>query len=117
MERIKTSRAMGSVIAQARMAKGLTQDQLARDAGISRQLVNRLEMGTASGIALSKLLSILERLDCALLVDSDGQPLEREPSPSESRIQADISDDQDPMGLGYFYPLDESLFVNHKGRT
>ncbi len=51
---------------------GLTQAQLAEKAGVSRQLVVSLEAGRATGIALDKLMGVLDVLGLALSVD-DGR--------------------------------------------
>lgn len=49
---------------------GLTQDELARAASVSRQLVNKTEAGLAPGIGLDRLLRMLEPLGLALAVVS-----------------------------------------------
>ena len=66
--RITLPRQVGIVLFPARKSNGLTQAQIAREAGISRQLVNRLEAGSATGIALDKLMGILGSGGCALEV-------------------------------------------------
>lgn len=58
---------------------GLTQDELARAASVSRQLVNKTEAGLAPGIGLDRLLRMLEPLGLALAVvslddDEDERP-------------------------------------------
>ena len=69
MARITLPRQVRLVTATARRERGLTQSEVAQLAGVSRQLVNRLETGSATGIALDKLLSILGAVGCALDLD------------------------------------------------
>ena len=99
LTQITLPRQVGLIVAPARKAAGLTQAELARRAGVSRQLVNRLEVGTANGIAFDKLLSVLKVVDCGL----DIYPLSDDPSiipvPSPP-----VLDDWNA------YKLDESLF-------
>ena len=45
MTEITIPRQVGQVVRAARKARGMSQAQLALEARISRQLVNRLEMG------------------------------------------------------------------------
>lgn len=70
MPYITLPRQVGIVVQAARTSKGLTQAEVAETAGVSRQLVNRLETGSASGIALDKLLAILDSVGCVLEVNS-----------------------------------------------
>lgn len=114
LELIDTPRALGAAVASARKARELTQGQLAKDIGISRQLVNRLEMGTAPGISFATVLAILERLDYALFVRGTDEPdsgMQRIP---ESVVRSSPSDEAPDSGaLPYpasLYTLDASLF-------
>ena len=106
MTRIRIPRQVGIVAAAARRTQGLTQQQVADTAGVSRQLVNRLETGSATGIALDKLLSILSATGCAL----DVYPLNEadvtsfEPSATPDLMSFDPLED---------YPFDESLYVSN----
>lgn len=53
---------------------GLTQKELADQAGVSERLVRSLEMGTAYGIGLEKLVNIISPLGLSLSVTSiDGE--------------------------------------------
>lgn len=109
MVSISTPREMGATITRARHEKNLTQSQVATKAGVSRQLVNRLEMGTAQGIALEKLLSILHVLNCSLFVEygeEDQHPLPRR----ELHPQAADQTPQ-PLDQTLSYHLDESLLL------
>ena len=111
MARITLPRQVGLVVASARKERGLTQSQLAKEAKVSRQLVNRLETGVASGIALDKLLAILDAAGCML----DVSPLEgaqrdgwRDSSQEAPIVRVDLDD-----WCGY--PLDETLFDRAEG--
>jgi transcriptional regulator with XRE-family HTH domain len=109
MESITTPRAMGAAIARLRHAKGLTQAQVAQQAGVSRQLVNRLEMGTAEGIMFDKLLAILAALDCTLFVghDSEDAVSQQETSPVRHHVSQPVTNIELPSS----YFLDDSLFA------
>lgn len=108
MEQITTPRMIGAAIAQARHASGLTQAQLAERAGVSRQLVNRLEMGTAGGIMFDKLLSVLSALGCSLFLGSnsegEGHAQEPKPLPHVGHSPSPYAD------FTPAYKLDDSLF-------
>lgn len=105
MTRITIPRQVGIVAAAARRAQGLTQQQVADTAGVSRQLVNRLETGSATGIALGKLLSILSATGCALdvypLNEADATSFEPSATPTPDFMSIDPLED---------YPFDESLY-------
>ncbi|MBR3328776.1 MAG: helix-turn-helix transcriptional regulator [Atopobiaceae bacterium] len=111
MTRILLPCQVGIVVAASRAERGLTQAQVADAAGVSRQLVNRLESGSATGIALDKLLAILNATGCVLEVHPiepvDGREVELEPAvASPSPFVGDPLDE---------YPLDESLFLESEG--
>lgn len=106
MARITLPRQVGIVVAKSRSARGLTQAQVAEKAGVSRQLVNRLEMGFANGIALSKLMAILEAVGCALDVYPLDGPDEFDIASQHAKPHAP-QQDFDPYEE---YPFDESLF-------
>ena len=114
MARITLPRQVGLVVASARKARGLTQSQLAQIAGVSRQLVNRLETGTASGIALDKLLPILGAAGCALDVsplEENGCGTERHLLPAAPATQpTPAAWDECPSE----YSLDATLFERAK---
>jgi transcriptional regulator with XRE-family HTH domain len=60
--------AIGSAIRQARLAKGLTQAQLAQSTGLARTTINRVESGLVSDLGIRKVVTILDRLDRSLTV-------------------------------------------------
>ena len=111
MARITLPRQVGLIVASARKERGLTQSQLAKEAKVSRQLVNRLETGVASGIALDKLLAILGAAGCVL----DVSPIEGAESEGwqDSFLEVPVArvDLDDWCG----YPLDETLFDRAEG--
>lgn len=76
------ARSIGIRVRSCRLARGLTQRQLAELAGVSERLIRLLEAGEAPGIALEKLALILTPLSLDLrLVDleCDGGELRQEP--------------------------------------
>ena len=85
MQPIAIPRQVSYAIRAAREKAGRTQGELAESAGVSRQLVIRLEAGRAPGIQLDKLMAVLDALDLHLFVapgkadDPDGTtpPIER----------------------------------------
>lgn len=110
MERISTARTLGAAISRARHAKGLTQAQLSEMAGVSRQLVNRLEMGTAGGISFDKLRAILSALECDLFIDmSDVAFVAHDEVPAPS---GQSSHPQPTLDLPANYYLDTTLLDN-----
>lgn len=67
---------LGKVIRSRRTALGLTQADLARRAGLSRNTLNRLENGLFPDLGLKKAAAILEQLDMEL----DIKPKARKPA-------------------------------------
>ena len=110
MPRITLPRQVGIVVQAARTAQGLTQAEVAERAGVSRQLVNRLEVGSATGIALDKLLTILDSVGCTLDVSATDNVANLDfGPPSVPTTQPDF----DPLGM---YDLDMTLFDPPQGR-
>lgn len=68
MQVITLARQVGYPIRDQRKALGLTQAELARRVGVSRQLIVKLELGTATGIALDTLLKVLDVLGLEVAV-------------------------------------------------
>lgn len=67
---------LGYVIRKARLARGLSQAQLAATTGVSRTTMNQLENGVFPDIGLRKAQNILEHLGLDLRV----QPVPRRPN-------------------------------------
>lgn len=57
-------------IRAAREAHGLTQAELAREAGISRETLNLLENGLVRDLGIRKVLALLDRVGLALKLES-----------------------------------------------
>lgn len=108
MSRITLPRQVGIVVATARRVRGLTQAELAQGAGVSRQLVNRLETGMASGISLNKLMSILDAAGCTL----DVSPIDYTPGEALLRFSTEAPAPETSMDMNVWgeYPLDNTLF-------
>ncbi len=67
---------LGRAIAGVRRARGLTQQQLAKEAGVERSYLARLEAG-ASTLAIERSLRLLRRMGASVTVsvdESDGGP-------------------------------------------
>lgn len=65
---------LGSEIRRARQARGLTQAQLARAAGLSRETLNLLESGLVRDLGIRKVLAVLEHLGLSLTLQQGGRP-------------------------------------------
>ncbi len=59
---------IGSRLRSARQARGLTQDELARLAGIGRTSLSQLENGTIGEIGVRKILRVCAVLGLALQI-------------------------------------------------
>jgi transcriptional regulator with XRE-family HTH domain len=59
---------LGAEIRRARRKRGLTQEQVATAAGLSRNTLNRLENGLFPDLGVKKAQAILEKLDMELAV-------------------------------------------------
>ncbi|SNR73864.1 helix-turn-helix domain-containing protein [Desulfurobacterium atlanticum] len=57
---------IGKKIKEIRKRKGLTQEEVARRAGISRQTLSALENGYIGKTSIASLVRILNQLDCEL---------------------------------------------------
>lgn len=69
---------IGERLARLRLAKNLTQGQLAEQAGLGLRTVQRLELGTATQLAgfvrVCRVLGLVERFD-ALLPEETASPI------------------------------------------
>jgi transcriptional regulator with XRE-family HTH domain len=61
---------LGQAIRRSRLARGLTQAQLAQNAGLTRVTLNQLENGLIRDLGVRKLTSLLTQLDLTLSVDA-----------------------------------------------
>jgi transcriptional regulator with XRE-family HTH domain len=65
---------IGHEIRRSRLARSLTQAQLAAAAGVTRTTLNQLENGLLKELGIRKVEALLERLGLRLLVDQATQP-------------------------------------------
>lgn len=65
---------LGHAIRQARLARGLTQAQLASAAGLSRETLNLLESGLVRDLGVRKVLAVLQQLGLSLSIQRGGRP-------------------------------------------
>lgn len=73
---------IGHIVRRARLARGMTQDELARSAGLSRTTMNQLENGLFPDIGVKKAQAILE----ALGLDLHVRPAQRSRRPDFVRM-------------------------------
>ncbi|MFQ5550651.1 MAG: helix-turn-helix domain-containing protein [Gemmatimonadales bacterium] len=71
---IKRFRDLGEQVRNRRKAVGLTADEVAASAGVSRRLVLELEQGKRVNVGFSNVLSILEALGLRIHVKPRGLP-------------------------------------------
>lgn len=65
---------LGRELRRARLERELTQAQLARAAGISRETLNRLESGLVGDLGLRKVLAVANQLGLDLSLQQGGRP-------------------------------------------
>lgn len=65
---LRTPQDLGAAIRDARIAQGLTQVQLASQAGVSREWLIGVEQGSRPRAELTKILSLLHTLDLPLSI-------------------------------------------------
>lgn len=70
MREIVTPRQIGAAIREERQHKGLTQQQLADQAAVSRGFVNRLEKGSAAAVYPEKLFAVLGVLGLRMILET-----------------------------------------------
>ena len=71
---VRSPTELGRQIRQRRKAAGLTADQLASMAGVSRRLLLELEQGRRPNVGLAHVLRILELLGVDVVLSPRGQP-------------------------------------------
>ena len=78
-----------------RLERGLTQQQLADSADVSRKWVSTLEKGKVEGLEVVRLLRVLDALDAILTIEAEPTPEpERFPEPSPK-----LEPTQDPASV------------------
>lgn len=65
---------LGQEVRKARQARGLTQAQLARAVGLSRETLNLLESGLVRDLGVRKVLAVLDYLGLAIALQPIGRP-------------------------------------------
>ena len=85
-------RELGSRLAATRLARNLTQAALAREAGVSKRTVERLESGEVAArlsglVRVCRVLGLIERLD-ALVPQAGPTPVEQLKRASRERKRA-----------------------------
>ncbi len=68
---------IGYTIKDARAKLGLTQEQLAHAAGISKRCLWSLELGQNTGVQLDKLLAVFKALGLDLQIVAGGAPVSK----------------------------------------
>lgn len=86
MSRIRTPRQLGAIVRGRRLEIGLTQGELARRAGVSRDWLSTFEKGKPT-VEFSHVLRLLEVLDLQLEVSAGG-PSRRGPAPATVDLDA-----------------------------
>lgn len=71
---IRHFRDLGEQVRRRRKETGLTADQVAASAGVSRRLLLELEQGKRVNVGFSKVLSIMETLGLEIHVQRRGLP-------------------------------------------
>jgi transcriptional regulator with XRE-family HTH domain len=65
---------LGHEVRKARLARGLTQAELAATAGVSRETLNLLENGLVRELGVRKILALLDKLGLDLAIEQHEQP-------------------------------------------
>jgi transcriptional regulator with XRE-family HTH domain len=91
----------GHAIRRERLARGLTQAELAKSAGLSRATLNRLEMGTFPDLGAKKLQVLLENVGLTLAIE----PLPKKRRPDYIRLAATSA------SVSFKEPLNEAELI------
>jgi HTH-type transcriptional regulator/antitoxin HipB len=86
--RIQAANDLGRLIRDVRQRRGLGQQQLANQAGVSRQWIVEIEKGKPRA-PLELLLRTLRVLGLALLVEDDAMPHRRPIAPELAEVDLD----------------------------
>lgn len=95
---ITIPRQAGFYVRQAREERGLTRDQLAQHAGVSKRMLASLELGDSAGVQLDKLLSVLSALGLGLYV---GEASGKKAASKQRRSSAADPAKTDPKNQSY----------------
>jgi transcriptional regulator with XRE-family HTH domain len=66
---------LGAEVARVRKEKRLSQTDLARASGLSRQSISLLERGTGADLGMQKLIRVLDALGLEIVVRPAGHPV------------------------------------------
>jgi HTH-type transcriptional regulator / antitoxin HipB len=77
--RVRTSRELGALLKEARRKRGMTQQELAKAAGVERSWLTRLEAGRENP-TFAKLLAVLDAVGVVLDLQSSGDRPRETPS-------------------------------------
>lgn len=92
---------IGQLIREARIAKGLTQEELGKLVGVQKSAIAKYENGRVVNIKRSTLQGLARALDLkgADLIDEE---IKKDPDTAAKKV-ADILRDQDLMEVVYLY--------------
>jgi transcriptional regulator with XRE-family HTH domain len=62
---------LGTAVRRLRLERGMSQAELARTAGVSRQWLISLEQGNKPGLEVGRLMRVLDGLDASLTIRDD----------------------------------------------
>lgn len=87
---------IGKALKRYRLLRNLSQDQLAKEIGVSRPTVSDLEKGQAKLVAVIAALRVLRRLDllAALTAEPRKSPIQAVRMAGKSRVRASPSKDR-----------------------
>ena len=86
---IRTAKQFAAITKDARIAKGLTQEELAQLTGFSRPWINQFEQGKIDDPGMSRILTLCEALDITLALGY----LPEDTAPSQSKTKSPIIPD------------------------
>lgn len=101
---IRTPQDLGASIRDARRSRRLTQAELARRAGVSREWLIGVENGSRPRAELTKMLAVLAALDLDLTIHPGSDATDRpatasSPTPDAEPTQGSSHDASAPSGL------------------
>ncbi len=92
--KVRTARNLGAAVRDARRRQGLTQQQLAQRAGVSREWLVRLEQGHAR-LELQLVLNTLAAAGLALQVSDDDRAADDPAAAAWTEVFSTLTDEAD----------------------